>query len=134
MLASARQLVFCVAESDCAQQELLQEVLPLLFSCTVVTAPDMPTALAQARQTKPHLLLLDDYLPPTGGGTLLSAWQGDPLLRDIPVLLLSTTPAQMWSAEPAGAVPWLAKPYDLADLEQAIRLLLPNCPAGSPPA
>ncbi|HEY0735682.1 MAG TPA: response regulator [Herpetosiphonaceae bacterium] len=71
-------------------RDLLSEVLED-EACTVTTAPYGAAALAYLHQTPtlPKLILLDVMMPVMDGIAFLHAKLADPLLKDIPVVLLS---------------------------------------------
>lgn len=56
---------------------------------TVVYAPDGDTALNALRSQKVDLVLLDIILPKKNGFEVLEEIQGDPSLRDSPVIIIS---------------------------------------------
>lgn len=71
-------------------RDLLSELLED-EACTVTTAPHGAAALDYLHQTPtlPKLILLDVMMPVMDGIAFLHAKLADPLLKDIPVVLLS---------------------------------------------
>lgn len=73
-----------------------------------------PSATAE----RPDLILLDLNMPRMDGFELLTALKGDPLLRNIPVVVLSTSDVErdVLSAYRLGAAGYIAKPFSVNDL------------------
>src|SRR5256712_5108138 len=83
--------------------------------------------LALAQQHRPDLILLDLHLPDISGEQVLRELQGDPGLRQTPVVVLSAdaTPGQIQRLLAAGVRAYLTHPPDvrqlLALLDEAVR-------------
>lgn len=75
---------------------------------------------------RPDLVLLDLHLPKVDGHEVLAALKGDPALRDIPVVVLSTAngPHDIDAAYRAGANTYIVKPVDLDRFTSAIHAVL----------
>ena len=75
-------------------------------------------ALALALQQPPALVLLDLHLPDLPGEQVLARLKAEPLLRDIPVVVLSADalPATIARLKAAGATDYLTKPLDVPRL------------------
>lgn len=73
----------------------------------------------------PHLILLDLNLPGTDGRDLLAAIKGDPKLKAIPVVVLTTSrdPKDIADCYRLGANSYQIKPVDYARFKEAMRLL-----------
>ena len=71
--------------------------------------------LANVRQHRPSLILLDMHLPDIDGLELLRHLQADPDLGDIPVIVVSAdaTPSRINEAIAAGAAHYLTKPVNV---------------------
>jgi CheY-like chemotaxis protein len=71
-----------------------------------------------ARTHLPDLILLDLNLPDMPGVEALRRLRADPTTAAIPVVVVSAdaTPGQIARLEAEGAVSYLAKPFDIADL------------------
>ncbi len=71
------------------------------------------------RQKRPDLIVLDLVMPLMNGSQFLQALRGDPVLKDIPVILMT-------AAMPSAGMPiptadgYLAKPFELTDLLDAV--------------
>ena len=80
-------------------------------------------ALIAASATKPDLMLLDVTMPEADGFAVLERLVQDPVLRDVPVIMLSgsgTTPYKVMGLD-LGAADYVEKPYDTRELLARIR-------------
>ena len=81
----------------------------------------------EARRFKPDLILMDVMMPELDGGTLAARLQQDSSLRHVPIVFLT---AAVKNSEVAsrngyiGGLPFLAKPVELAELTNCLRLHL----------
>jgi DNA-binding response OmpR family regulator len=91
-----------------------------------VTAVDGDDCLAQVRESRPDLIILDVMMPGRDGFEVCRVLKRDPELSDIPIILLSAR-----GREPdrerglsMGAAEFLTKPYSPSDLLRRVRSLL----------
>ncbi len=72
---------------------------------------------------RPDLILLDLNLPKKDGRELLAEVKGDPVLRHIPVIVLTTSDAEqdVWRAYKLHANCYLTKPVQMDDFLNKIR-------------
>jgi signal transduction histidine kinase/CheY-like chemotaxis protein len=98
--------------------ELVRRVLRRRDGIELTTAPDATIGLAQVRELRPHLVLLDLELPGMDGATALRHLQADARLSSIPVAVLSAdaSPRRIDELRAAGAVEYLTKPLDVHEL------------------
>ena len=91
------------------------------LGCETVCASSGTSALSLLRAgERPDLILLDLVMPGMGGGEFLMALRRDPLLPQIPVVLMSASGAKaLVSFE--GVVPVVRKPMPPAQLDQIVR-------------
>lgn len=92
----------------------------------VITGYSGKDALAQIQQVRPDLILLDVMMPKMDGFWLCRVLKADPQLRDVPIMFLSARDDAEARAEArqSGGTAYVAKPFDLDDLECTIRDLL----------
>jgi CheY-like chemotaxis protein len=78
----------------------------------VVAVPDGEAALAAAREQAPELVLTDVMMPRLDGFGLLAKLRGDPLTREVPVIMLSARAGEESRVEgmEAGVDDYLIKP------------------------
>src|SRR5437762_1896694 len=101
---------------------LLQDNIRLLC------ARDGPHGIDLARRNNINLILLDLGLPRNDGFAVIHELKAHAKLRDIPVIILTT-----WSSTPdklrgfdLGAVDYITKPYEIAELRARVRATLRN--------
>jgi CheY-like chemotaxis protein len=114
--------VLLVVEDSADQRMLIREFVSELLPCELREAPDGLTAMAQARDCRPNLVLLDLHIPPHGGLQVLQELRADATLAQVPVIVMSGSraPADLATIEAAGVSRFIEKPYDLDELESAI--------------
>lgn len=88
-----------------------------------VSTHEPETAIARMREKPPSVLLLDLSMPKVDGMEILQAMRDDPVLRHVPVIVLTiTTDANVkLQALSAGAMDFLSKPVDPSELALRIR-------------
>jgi CheY-like chemotaxis protein len=83
----------------------------------VVTASNGRQGLERAKENRPDLVLLDFMMPIMGGPATIKALQGEPGLRDIPVVVMSSLPETTVSRSAMGQyVAFLRKPFKMRDV------------------
>jgi CheY-like chemotaxis protein len=100
---------------------------------TVVTAVDGEQALELARETPPHLILLDLLMPKLHGFAVLQALKEDPRTAGIPVIVLSNLgqDTDLNAALALGATSFLVK-ANLSLHDLALRVHEALAASGSP--
>ena len=83
-------------------------------------------ALEQMRKDKPQLLLLDMMMPEMSGEDVIKTMKADPLLNDIPIILITARASDQDRIEGLrmGADDYLAKPIFAAELRLRVRNML----------
>lgn len=87
---------------------------------------DGATALARVRAVRPDVLVLDVMLPGLSGYEILDGLRADPLLADLPVLILTARGQEQERAIAAarGATMFMTKPFANADILANMRQLM----------
>ncbi len=119
---AAQPPLILVVDDDPNIRELLRQELNGA-GYRVVQAADGVEALAQARATKPDLIVLDVMMPGVSGFDVTSALKADERTADIPILILSIVEDQERGLR-LGADGYLTKPVDSGHLLGAIADLL----------
>ncbi len=116
-----------VVEDSLLMRETLRQMLEL-DGHTVIEAEDGPTGIALAREAKPDLILLDIMMPYMSGTQVIKYLRGDPVLKSIPILVLSAVnqPAQVLSVLELKVHDYLLKPVDHVTLRQRVEAALGN--------
>ncbi|WP_114792927.1 response regulator [Niabella yanshanensis] len=73
---------------------------------------------------KPQVIFMDNWIPPKGGIVATREIKEDRDLKDIPVIYFSANSEISKLANTAGAEHFLAKPFDLDHLTEAIKVAL----------
>jgi PAS domain S-box-containing protein len=108
--AAAGTPIVLVIDDDPAVHDLMTRSLAS-EGVRIVTAPDGETGLRLARELDPVLIFLDVLMPKVDGWAVLTALKADPLLADIPVVML-TIVSDSEMGYLLGASEYLTKPVD----------------------
>jgi len=73
---------------------------------------------------KPHVILMDMWLSGEDGRDICRHIRGDEQLRDIPVVIMSASRGLGQSALDAGANDFIAKPFDMEDVIERLRVYI----------
>lgn len=90
------------------------------FGCRTLSASSGEQGIRIAREFRPDLITLDLLLPDTTGWEILHALKADPLIRDIPVVIVSVIAGDNRGSV-LGAVDVLDKPLDRTELLRVLR-------------
>jgi DNA-binding response OmpR family regulator len=91
-----------------------------------VVAADGEEGLEQVRRLHPDVVLLDVMLPRKNGYEVCRAIKADPVLRAIPVIMLSAKgqEVEILKGLELGASAYVTKPFGNAELLEAVRAVL----------
>ena len=122
--ARARLLV---AEDSPTQAQRLQYLLEQQGH-EVFVAPDGVAALEMARRVRPTLVISDVVMPEMDGYELSYRVKNDPLLRGVPVMLVTalSDPHDVIRGLEAGADSFIVKPFEEHYLASRVEFLLAN--------
>lgn len=87
----------------------------------VITRPNCHNILEVLAEHNPDVILMDNWIPETGGVAATRLIKSDARFAHIPVIYFSANDDVAKLAEEAGADRWLAKPFDLEELEAVIK-------------
>ncbi|MFL5263493.1 MAG: response regulator [Anaeromyxobacteraceae bacterium] len=127
--------VALVADDDAEVRRIIARVLENL-SCVVLEAGDGRSALAQAREAVPDLVVLDAMMPGMHGFEVCRAIRGDPALRAARVVLCSAVYRGTVGTDAKaafGADAFLDKPFRLDELTRVLRVALAGPSAADAP-
>jgi CheY-like chemotaxis protein len=126
-----RVVHFLLVEDDPDHAELVRRsLLGEEVACTVDHVTDGVAALAYLRGESPYsenaapdVILLDLHLPRLDGHELLAVLKSDPAWRETPVVVLTTSDAELdrRRAYQAHANSYLVKPVDFLDFRRLIQ-------------
>jgi DNA-binding response OmpR family regulator len=80
--------------------------------------------LAALRSDLPDLMILDHMLPGMSGLEILTALRADPVIRHLPVMMLTARGRDRDLAERAGADRFVSKPFSNAELVAEVRAMM----------
>jgi DNA-binding NtrC family response regulator len=86
----------------------------------VHTFTDCNTITERISGIMPNVILMDNWIPDSGGILATQTLKNTDLLKNIPVIYFSANSDIQLLANHAGAETYLAKPFDLAELERVI--------------
>jgi CheY-like chemotaxis protein len=113
-----------VIDDDPAVRDLLQRLLAR-EGYRVLPAAGGEEGLRLARAARPDAITLDVLMPGTDGWAVLAALKADPALADIPVVMLTIADDKALGFA-LGAVEYLTKPVDRAQLLRVLRRYQPS--------
>ncbi len=97
----------------------------------ILEAEDAQSGICVAREQRPDLILMDIQLPGMDGLTATSILKKDPLLKDIPVVAVTSyaMSGDSEKARSAGCDRYITKPIDIHSFKDLIHDLLGAGPA-----
>lgn len=112
--APAQGRVLYIEDNE-VNAQLMRAMLRQRPDVELQIADQVSSGLSAARSARPDLILLDLHLPDGDGQTVLAALHADPLLRDVPVVIVSAdaTRSQMDAFLQLGVVAYLTKPLNV---------------------
>jgi len=90
----------------------------------VHTFTDCNNIVEKVSGIMPNVILMDNWIPDVGGITATKTLKGTEKLNDIPVIYFSANSDIQLLANQAGAETYLAKPFDLDELERIINTVV----------
>jgi twitching motility two-component system response regulator PilH len=110
------------AEDDLEHREMMRVIMKNT-NITLVEASNGQEALQKIQNQCPDLILLDLFMPKLDGHGVLQAIKSDPETRHIPIIVLSawSTGDNRKRARKAGALDFIAKPYDPTQLVKIVK-------------
>jgi len=107
-----------VIDDDSEARDIIRRILEK-DGFSVVTAPGGEEGLRLAHKLKPAAITLDVMMPDMDGWSVLRALKADPVLQDIPVLMLTMVDDKS-KGYSLGATDYLTKPVDREQLHNAL--------------
>jgi DNA-binding response OmpR family regulator len=130
-----RTLTILVVEDDEAVAELIRTVLNRVSGWGATVVHDAAAASEVFRHVEIEVLVLDVNLPGISGVELLQHLRKDPHWHEPPVILMSAYPEQpaVRTAVVRGeAIRFIAKPFDVDDLVDAVQAAVGAQQSGEP--
>lgn len=119
MESNKKTVLIIEDEEDAA--ELFAEMMRVSGFHVVKTSSTAP-AIAMMTDEKPDVVLLDIMMPEISGLDILRQMRADPVLLNIPVIVVSamSMPTDIRHSMEAGASTYLTKPVGFIDLKEAV--------------
>lgn len=119
-----------IIEDEADAAELFAEMMRVSGFRVFKTSSSAPAIEMMAAQ-KPDVVLLDIMMPGVSGLDILRQMREDPLLAEIPVVIVSAKgmPADIQHGMEAGASTYLTKPVGFLELKEAVERALQSRPA-----
>ncbi len=119
--ADDRRLVLCVDDNP-ANLELIEQIFLDRPAIAVVSTVQGRIAVDLARRQRPDLVLVDLNLPDIDGEEVIRLLQADPDTARIPFVAISAdaTPERQQRVIELGALAYLTKPFDIAELLRVV--------------
>ena len=92
----------------------------------VYTFTDCNNIAEKVSGISPDVILMDNWIPDTGGIVATQTLKSEDALKDIPVVYFSANSDIQQLATHAGAESYIAKPFDLEELGRVIDKALAN--------
>ncbi|HVV56397.1 MAG TPA: response regulator [Mucilaginibacter sp.] len=90
----------------------------------VHTFTDCNSVTEKISEIRPNVILMDNWIPDAGGIVATQKLKSENGLKDIPVVYFSANSDIQLLADSAGAEAYLAKPFDLHELEHVISIVI----------
>src|SRR5215208_4812549 len=125
MISSEKTVLIVEDEADAA--ELFAEMMRVSGFRVLKTSSSAP-AISMMIAEKPDVILLDIMMPEVSGLDILRQMRRDPILANIPVVVVSakSMPADIKNGMEAGAFTYLTKPVGFLELKEAVERALGN--------
>jgi signal transduction histidine kinase/ActR/RegA family two-component response regulator len=119
-------------DDDPTNRRLLHRILEQELHLTSIAAGSGAEGIRMAQDEPPDLILLDLHLPDMHGDQVLGTLRNCPTTSPIPVIVVSgdVTTAAREEATRQGASAFVAKPYSISELMDAIRSFLATSQSG----
>ena len=82
--------------------------------------------IQEVKAFSPNVILMDNWIPEMGGMVATQVLKGNSRLKSIPVIYFSANNDIHTLASNAGADSYLAKPFDIDELEKVIKRVIPQ--------
>jgi two-component system, OmpR family, response regulator VanR len=127
MMPTTKPIYILIVEDSPTQTKLLRHILEE-NNYSVDSETNGARALERVRHKKPDLIITDIVMPEMDGFTLCKALKSDPVLKSIPVMLLTSlsNPEDVIKGLQSGADNFLTKPYEDTFLLSCIHYIFAN--------
>ena len=110
------------AEDD-SEHRIMMRIIMKNTDITLLEANNGQEALQKIQYQRPDLVLLDLFMPRVDGYEVMQALKANPETSNIPIIVLSAWPTKdtRKRTQQAGAIGFIAKPYDPFELVKVVK-------------
>ncbi|MDX1483932.1 MAG: response regulator [Alphaproteobacteria bacterium] len=133
--AAKPQATILIVEDDALNTALFKDILAAR-GYALITAATGPEAIERLKETAPDLIIMDIVVPEISGLDLIRFVKADEALSAIPIVAVTSLPAQLYKDQimAAGCDAYVAKPLSVTTLWATVDHLLTERRArGGPP-
>ncbi len=108
-------------------EEMLVEFIKIRLEANdymVETASDGTEGLVKLEQTHPDLIILDIFMKPMDGYTMLKEVRKNKKIKDIPIIILTASGKKREVFEAEGISDYITKPFDSDDFVSRVKKVL----------
>ena len=91
---------------------------------TVFTSMHCNDIISTVEQAQPHVIIMDNWIPDTGGIIASQTIRAHHVYKNIPIIYFSANKDVELLAQQAGANTFLKKPFDVEELEILVQEML----------
>ena len=113
-----------IVDDEMGIAQLLEDVLAD-EGYKVVLASNGRQALERAVETQPALIVTDFMMPIMDGAALVRAMAADPILKDVPVIVMSSMPESAVAQRCTGYTCFVSKPFNVFTMIDTVAGLVP---------
>lgn len=117
----SKRIMIC--DDDAGILEMMEMIIEE-YGFEAITEANSLNVLKGLEREQPDLLLLDIWMPLLSGDQVLKNIKADAQFKSLPVIMYSASSEGKAIAQTVGADDYIAKPFDLNDLEAKIRRLI----------
>jgi two-component system cell cycle response regulator DivK len=120
------QRLILIVEDEPNNRAILQTLVQDFLRARTAVADDGQQALDTVARERPDLILMDLMMPVLDGLSTVRRLKGDAATAGIPIIALTALARSEdeTAAREAGCDAFIAKPFDLEDVERAVRRFL----------
>lgn len=111
----AKPVVYVVEDQSELRESICEELSRTGFEAVGAAHGDRALALLRKRGP-PAMILLDLLMPEKDGWEVVAAVKSDPLLKNVPVVLMSAVPPRSTTLQAQGVAAVLPKPFTMDEL------------------
>ena len=123
---AARPRTLLYIEDSPVDLKLVERIIARYPDMRLLTAVNGTRGIEMARESRPHVIIMDINLPDISGFKILEILRSDPATAQIPIIALSAnaSPLNIESGLEAGFFCYITKPVKVNEFMQALNVAL----------